>query len=166
MLDEYFEDDQYEKSTIDHVRHTVRAIIHTQKDTYLFVKVKGHDSFGERNHIETIGGGVEPGEDLESALAREVMEESGYTVLSARPLGQIIDFYNLIHRETHSHFFAVEVDTENRNDTSWTDLEKTLFEGVVELTADDARSIMQNPKNPVSHLIYRRDLLAFEESLR
>ncbi|MCQ2981693.1 MAG: NUDIX domain-containing protein [Treponemataceae bacterium] len=166
MLNGYFEDNEYEKTYIDHVRHTVRAILHTQNDTYLFVKVKGADLFGERNHIETIGGGVEEGEDLETALAREVLEESGYTVVSARPLGEITDFYNLIHRETHSHFFAAEVDTTVRGETGWTDLEKTLFEGVVELTADEALKILQNPQNPVSRLIYRRDILAFTEALQ
>lgn len=162
MLNQYFEDDEYEKSYIDHVRHTVRAILHTQNDTYLFVKIKGHDMFGERDHLETIGGGVEEGEDLVTALHREVLEETGYTVLSERPLGEITDFYNLIHRETHSHFFAAETDTRTCAGTQLTDQEKGLFEGVVELTKDEALEILRNPKNPCSRLIYRRDLLAFE----
>ncbi len=164
MFSYYFEDTEYEKSYIDHERETVRAVLHTQNDTYVFVKIQGYDLFGERNHIETVGGGVEPGENLVTALHREVLEETGYTVLSEKPLGEITDFYNLIHRKTHSHFFLAEVDTRNCSQTSLTEQEKTLFDGLVELTADEALKILQNPENPCSRLIYRRDILAFTEA--
>ena len=127
------------------------------------MKLHGVDEFGEREGIESIGGGMEGFETFEETIKREVREESGYEVESYRLLGTIIDRYHLIQRETHSHFFVGEVDTTKQGPISRTPQEQKLMEGVVELSYSEALKELTHPKNKVSKLIYRRDLLAFEQ---
>ena len=50
-----------------HERVVVRAICKV-KDKYAFVHVSRDDDFGKLDYLETSGGGVEDGEDLEEAL--------------------------------------------------------------------------------------------------
>ncbi len=156
-------DDEYEGGPITRIRHTVRVFLHTQNNTYLFVKLHGEDEFGSREGIESIGGGMEGFETFEETLRREVREETGLEIESYKLIGTIIDRYNLLNRENHAHFFVGEVDTTKQGETHKTKLEETLIEGVVELTYTDALKELTHPKNKISKLIYRRDLLAFEQ---
>ena len=43
------------------------------------------NKFGQQ-YYTLLGGGIQPGEAPEQALAREIMEESGFQVVSARPV--------------------------------------------------------------------------------
>ena len=160
MIIARFDDTEYPKSYIDHIRHTIRIILRTQNDTYVFLKIKGSDDFGERNHIETIGGGMENNESFDDTIKREVKEETGYSLLSYDYIGTIIDRYYLIHRETHSHFFEGYIDTSKKDEVHLTELEKTLFDGLIELSYDEAIKELNNPTGRVAKLIYQRDLFA------
>lgn len=160
-----FDDLEYVKQPITHIRHTVRVFLKTQNNKYIFMKIKGADDFGERNHLESVGGGVEDNESLNEAILREVREETGYVVSNIKSIGTIIDRYYLIGRETHSHFFVGNVDTTNRKQTYWTDLEKFLFDEMVELSEDEVITALNNPQTKIGKLIYRRDLLAFMKML-
>ena len=57
------------------------------------------DDFGKATIIETSGGGVEKGEDLQAAVCRELKEELGAEVEIICKIGVVNDFYNLIHIE-------------------------------------------------------------------
>ncbi|MBR3841045.1 MAG: NUDIX domain-containing protein [Erysipelotrichales bacterium] len=162
MILKRFDDTEYPKTLITHLRHTVRIFLKTERNTYVFVKIKGSDDFGERNHIESIGGGIEGFETFDEALHREVLEETGYELLDYSYIGTIIDRYYLIARETHSHFFIGSINTTNKHETKLTSLEESLFDKLVELSEEEVLEELNNPKTKIANLIYQRDLLAFK----
>jgi len=55
------------------------------------------------------GGKVREGEGLEEALARELREELGVTVLKSRKIGQVRHRYANTAEEWEIHFFAVKI---------------------------------------------------------
>ena len=162
MILKRFDDTEYPKTEIKKLRHTVRIFLKTERNTYIFVKIKGSDDFGERNHIESIGGGIEGFETFKEALEREVMEETGYELLDYSYIGTIIDRYYLLARETHSHFFVGSVNTSIKHNTNLTLLEESLFDRLVELSEEEVLEELSNPKTKIAKLIYQRDLLAFK----
>lgn len=107
----WFEDDQYPVAPIQYERLTVRCMLMDEKGNFVFVRVVGTDEFGQRDYIESVGGGVEENESLEEALRRECQEEAGCTIKEIVPLGLVVDHYHLIQRRTYSVFFQAQVDT-------------------------------------------------------
>lgn len=162
-----FDDDLYEKSEITHVRHTVRLFVRDEKGLFWFLTIHGEDAFGMRNHYETIGGGIEEGESYEEAIHRELMEEIGYEVVRYKEVGMIIDRYYLIGRETHSHFFVVDIDSTQPHETHLTESEKTLFSGLVQVPKEEVCDMLRptSTSHRVDILVQRRDLCAFEYAL-
>ena len=105
------QDTQWPKTNIDHDRQIVRAIIVDEQQNYYFVKVHRYDIFGTVTFIETSGGGVEAGEDLTTALKRELKEELGAHVNILCKIGTVSDYYNLIHRHNINNYFLCRVDS-------------------------------------------------------
>ncbi len=101
----HLKDDEYPLTTIDHDRIIVRAIVVDEDNNFYFVRVRRNDDFGKTTLIETAGGGVEPGEDLESAVKRELKEELGAVVKIVCKIGIVSDYYNLIHRHNINHYY-------------------------------------------------------------
>ena len=61
-------DTEWPQVPADHDRQIVRAIV-TDGEGYLyFVRVRRDDDFGKAVLIETSGGGVEPGEEINKAI--------------------------------------------------------------------------------------------------
>ena len=89
----------------DHDRQIVRAMVVDDAGYFYFVRAVRDDEFGPATLIETSGGGVEPGEDPETAIHRELREELGAEVEVLCPLGLVSDYYNLIHRHNLNHYF-------------------------------------------------------------
>ena len=108
-LDIALEDDQWEMEYIDHDREIVRAIVYDNKNYLYFVRVDRDDDFGKATLIETAGGGVENGEDLYSAIVRELKEELGADVQVVKKIGVVSDYYNLIHRHNINNYFLCKV---------------------------------------------------------
>ena len=79
----------YPRSEINMIRKTVRVILVNEKKEIALLHILGKDKFGDRNHYETLGGGVKDNEDLITSLIREVKEEAGYTIKNIKPLGKI-----------------------------------------------------------------------------
>ncbi len=94
---------------IDHDRKIVRAIVFDDQENYYFVRAKRDDDFGKATLIETSGGGVEAGEDLETALKRELKEELGAEVEIMHKIGIVSDYYNLIHRHNINNYYLCKV---------------------------------------------------------
>ena len=74
------QDTEWTYEYIDHDRNIARAIVFDDKGQFYFVKAVRDDDFGKATLIETAGGGVEPGEDLITAIKRELGEELGVQV--------------------------------------------------------------------------------------
>ena len=141
-----------------HERVIVRAICKV-KDKYAFVHVSRDDDFGKLDYLETSGGGVEDGEDLEEALKRELREELGYVVKPIKYLGVIKDYYNLINRRNINHYFLVEAIDEV--ETSLTEDEKNKFHlSKVLVSLEEAIKVYEQIKNTkLGHLVYRREII-------
>ena len=89
----------------DHDRDIVRAVVFDDNGDYYFVRVRRDDEFGKAELIETSGGGVENGEELEGAIRRELKEELGAEVEMVCKIGVVSDHYNLIHRHNINNYF-------------------------------------------------------------
>ena len=103
------EDNEWPHTSIDHDRLIVRAIVVDDVDNYYFVRANRDDEFGKATLIETSGGGVEPGEDLETAIRRELKEELGADVDVICKIGVVSDYYNLIRRHNINNYYLCRV---------------------------------------------------------
>ena len=103
------QDTEWPKTRTDHDREIVRAIVVDDSGNLYFVRAVRNDEFGEATLIETSGGGVEPGEDLNNAIRRELREELGAEVEILAKIGVVSDYYNLIHRHNINHYFLCRV---------------------------------------------------------
>ena len=99
------EDTEWKKEYIDHDRAVARAIVFDDEGYFYFLRVERDDDFGKGVFIETAGGGVEPGEDLQEAIVRELWEELGAQVEVLGRIGIVSDYYNLIHRHNINHYY-------------------------------------------------------------
>ena len=98
-------DTQWPFTYTDHDRQIVRAIVLDEDGMFCFVRAVRDDDFGALTTIETAGGGVESGEDLHTAIRRELNEELGAEVEILCKLGVVDDYYNLIHRHNINHYY-------------------------------------------------------------
>jgi 8-oxo-dGTP pyrophosphatase MutT (NUDIX family) len=99
------EDREWPLTYTDHDRQIVRAIVFDDEGWFYFVRARRDDQFGRATLIETSGGGVEAGEELLSAIRRELKEELGAQVEVLCKIGVVSDYYNLIHRHNVSHYY-------------------------------------------------------------
>ena len=98
-------DNEWPFTYTDHDRQIVRAIVFDDEGWLYFTRATRDDHFGKATLIETSGGGVEQGEDLLSAIHRELREELGAEVEVVAKIGVVSDYYNLIHRHNVNHYF-------------------------------------------------------------
>ena len=102
-------DNEWQFTGIDHDRNIVRAIVIDDEGFYYFVRVVRDDHFGVSTLIETSGGGVEAGEDLETAIKRELKEELGADVDILCKIGVVSDYYNLVRRHNINNYFLCKI---------------------------------------------------------
>ena len=98
-------DNEWPYEYTDHDRNIVRAIVFDNDGYLYFVRADRDDDFGRAVVIETSGGGVEDGEALHLAIARELKEELGAEVDVVCKIGVVSDYYNLIHRHNVNNYF-------------------------------------------------------------
>lgn len=109
------QDREWEYTYTDHTRPISRAIVLDEAGYFYFVRAHRDDDFGKATLIETSGGGVEPGEDLQDAVRRELKEELGAEVTVLGKIGLVSDYYNLIHRHNLNHYFLCQVQSFGEN---------------------------------------------------
>ena len=114
-------DEEWPAVPADHDREIVRAIVIDDEGSYYFVRIRRDDHFGKATLIETSGGGVEPGEDLCTAIRRELKEELGAEVEVLCKIGVVSDYYNLIRRHNINHYYLCKV--KSFGDTNMTEQE-------------------------------------------
>ena len=103
------EDNEWPLTTIDHDRLIARAIVIDAEENFYFVRANRDDDFGKATLIETAGGGVEAGEDLDTAIRRELNEELGIEVEVLCKIGVVSDYYNLIHRHNINNYYLCKI---------------------------------------------------------
>jgi 8-oxo-dGTP pyrophosphatase MutT (NUDIX family) len=102
-------DEEWDFDYADHDRAIVRAIVFDDDGYFYFVRADRDDDFGKAVVIETAGGGMEEGENPESAILRELREELGAEVKIICKIGVVSDYYNLIHRHNVNNYFLCRV---------------------------------------------------------
>ena len=103
------QDTQWQWEYIDHDRNIARAIVYDENGMFYFVRAERDDDFGKATLIETAGGGVEMGEELLTAIQRELKEELGVSVDVVCKIGIVSDYYNLIHRHNINNYFLCKI---------------------------------------------------------
>ena len=98
-------DEEWEFNGVTHDRQIVRAVVFDDDGYFYFVRVDRDDDFGRAICIETAGGGVEDGENLEIAIRRELEEELGASVEVICKIGVVSDYYNLIKRHNINNYY-------------------------------------------------------------
>ncbi len=102
-------DEEWPFEYTDHTRQVVRALVFDHDGNFYFVRADRDDDFGKAVIIETSGGGVEDGEELEVAILRELKEELGVEAEIVTKIGVVSDYYNLIHRQNVNNYYLCKV---------------------------------------------------------
>lgn len=151
-------DNEWDFEYTSHDRQIVRAVVFDEDMNFYFVRANRDDDFGKATLIETSGGGVEEGEDLNTAILRELKEELGAQAEIICKIGIVDDYYNLIHRHNINHYFLCKA-------TAFSDKSLTLEEiecfhlSTLKLSFDDAISEYHKRSNTkVGRLIANREL--------
>ena len=152
------QDTQWKKEYIDHDRNIVRAIVYDENRMFYFVRAVRDDEFGKATLIETSGGGVENGEDLITAVQRELKEELGVSVDVVCKIGIVSDYYNLIHRHNINNYFLCKIKLFGQKNLTQDEIEKFHL-STLKMSYEEAVIEYENRKNSkLGTLIANREL--------
>lgn len=152
------EDREWPLTYTDHDRQIVRAIVFDDEGWFYFVRAHRDDDFGKATLIETSGGGVETGEDLLSAVRRELGEELGARVEVLCKIGVVSDYYNLIHRHNVNHYYLCRALSFGEKHLMPDEI-SDFHLSTLRLTADEAEAeYRRRACTPIGRLIAAREL--------
>lgn len=150
-------DDQYEYSSITHIRIVARAILINDENKICLLHVVGQDNFGHRDYYETPGGGVKENESIDLAVIREIKEETGFNSYIIKKIGIVEDDYNLINRHNINHYYLLKAT--NYENESLEEYEKTMIRNKIWVDIDSAINIYENMnKEKLEILVKNREL--------
>ena len=142
----------------DHDRQIARAIVFDDHGYLYFTRATRDDHFGKATLIETSGGGVERGEDLLSAIHRELREELGAEVEVVAKIGVVSDYYNLIHRHNVNHYYLCRATSFGEKHLMPDEIERFHL-STLRLTFDEAEAEYERRAcTPIGRLIANREL--------
>jgi ADP-ribose pyrophosphatase len=151
-------DTEWPLEFIDHDRKIARAIVTDKMGNFYFVRAIRDDDFGKAALIETAGGGVEQGEDLITAIKRELKEELGVQVDVICKIGVVSDYYNLIHRHNINNYFLCQINTFGEKNLTIDEIENFHL-STLKLTYDEAVREYENRANTkLGRLVANREL--------
>lgn len=151
-------DKEWSLEYIDHDRNIARAIVVDDNGYYYFVRAIRDDDFGKATLIETAGGGVEKGEDLNTAIKRELKEELGVDVDIICKLGVVSDYYNLIHRYNINNYFLCRISSFGEKNLTQDEIE-SFHLSTLKLKYEDAVNEYEKCSNTrLGRLIANREL--------
>ena len=152
------EDREWPLTYTDHDRQIVRAIVFDDEGWFYFVRAHRNDDFGKATLIETSGGGVETGEDLLSAVRRELGEELGARVEVLCKIGVVSDYYNLIHRHNINHYYLCRATAFGERHLMPDEI-SDFHLSTLRLTGDEAETeYRRRACTPIGRLIAAREL--------
>ena len=152
------EDNEWPKTIIAHDRMIVRAIVFDDEDNFYFVRAERDDIFGKATLIETSGGGVENGEDLATAIKRELKEELGANVDIVCKIGVVSDYYNLINRHNINNYYLCKIVSFGSKHLTEEEIEDFHLI-TLKLKYDDALAEYDKCRNtPLGRLIANREI--------
>ena len=152
------EDREWPLTYTDHDRQIVRAIVFDDEGWFYFVRAHRNDDFGKATLIETSGGGVETGEDLLSAVRRELGEELGARVEVLCKIGVVSDYYNLIHRHNVNLYYLCRALSFGEKHLMPDEI-SDFHLSTLRLTADEAETeYRRRACTPIGRLIAAREL--------
>ncbi len=152
------EDNEWPFKYTDHDRPIVRAIVYDDEGYFYFVRAERDDDFGRATLIETSGGGVELGEDLHTAIRRELKEELGVETEIVCKLGVVSDYYNLIHRHNINNYFLCRAISFGDKHMTQDEIE-TYHLSTLRLTYDEAEAeYVKRRETKLGRLIANREL--------
>ena len=154
----HLRDREWKLDYIDHDRMVARAIVFDDCGYFYFVRVERNDDFGRATLVETAGGGVEDGEELNNAILRELKEELGVDVEVLCKIGVVSDYYNLIHRHNINNYFLCKiVSFGDKNLTK--DEEESFHLSTLKLNYDEALNEYElRSSTPLGRLIANREV--------
>ncbi len=151
-------DDEWDFEYTDHDREIVRAIVFDENGYFYFVRAVRDDDFGKATLIETAGGGVEKGEDLHTAILRELKEELGAEAEILCKIGVVDDYYNLIHRHNINNYYLCKATSFGEKNLTKDEVE-SFHLSTLKLRFDEAVIEYQNlASTKIGRLIANREL--------
>ena len=151
-------DNEWPFTYTDHDRQIARAIVFDDHGYLYFTRATRDDHFGKATLIETSGGGVEKGEDLLSAIHRELREELGAEVEVVAKIGVVSDYYNLIHRHNVNHYYLCRATSFGEKHLMPDEIERFHL-STLRLTFDEAEAEYERRAcTPIGRLIADREL--------
>lgn len=151
-------DDQWPFVGTDHDRQIVRAIVTDADGWFYFVRAERDDEFGRATLIESSGGGVEPGEALDTAIRRELREELGAEVDLLCLLGTVSDYYNLIRRHNLNHYYLCRVRSFGQKQLTPDEIEDFHLSTLKLRYEEAVREYERRACTPLGRLIAAREL--------
>ncbi|MBR0508029.1 MAG: NUDIX hydrolase [Clostridia bacterium] len=152
------EDTEWPFTGVDHDRTIVRAIVFDDDGWLYFVRAVRNDEFGPATLIETSGGGAEPGEDLDTAIRRELKEELGADVDVAATIGVVSDYYNLIRRHNVNNYYLCRIRAFGERHLTEDEID-CFHLSTLKLGFDDAvREYERRTDSPLGRLIAAREV--------
>ena len=151
-------DTEWPAAEITHDRNIARGIVYDGEGYFYFVHVDRDDAFGKATVIETPGGGVEEGEDLATAIHRELSEELGADVDVIGKVAQISDYYNVIGRHNLSNYFLCKVRSFGEKHLTKDEIEDFHLQ-TMRLTYEEALAEYEkNREYPFGRLVANREV--------
>jgi 8-oxo-dGTP pyrophosphatase MutT (NUDIX family) len=150
-------DEAYPFTFIDHTRACARGVVIDENGNIALTKLLFTDIFGHRDYYELPGGGVREDETIEQAFLREMEEETGYAVSILDEIGEVSDYYNLIHRHNRNYYYLAH--TINYVGQRLEPKEIDRIEQLLWVPIDKAISLFESMNDAsISGLVKRREL--------
>ena len=159
-------DEEWDFEYTDHDREIVRAIVFDDNGYFYFVRAVRDDDFGKATLIETSGGGVEKGEDLHTAILRELKEELGAKAQILCKIGVVDDYYNLIHRHNINNYYLCKATSFGEKNLTKDEVE-SFHLSTLKLSFDEAVNEYQKlSTTKIGRLIANRELPILKQAKR
>ena len=153
-----FEDTEWPIEYISHDRRIARGLVFDDDGNFYFRRANRDDLFGKVTHMETPGGGVEEGEDLEEAVRRELSEEMGAKVEIICKLGLVSDYFNVIHRHNLTNYYLCRIVSFGEKHLTEAEISEFHLSTMKKTYEEAVQAYEDYSGSPIGRLIARREL--------